>query len=591
MRTLLFLLLLACGPPAYDPNALPAVDDFALIDHQGGSFKLSRHADASAVVLYVYAAGCPIARQQLGDLADLAKRFDTVKFLLLDASPQDTAASVREEAEQFDIPFPILIDDRQLVAEALDVRRTGEAIVLDPAHRRLVWRGPIDDRMDYGGQREQAQHAWLADALTRLVNQQAVEPNTAEVRGCAVSLPRSKAERAATGAPTPTFTQDVAPILHDRCQVCHRPSGIAPWAMTSYEVVRGWAPMMREVIRTRRMPPWHADPWGPAFNHDLSLTPDQAATLVHWAEEGTPRGDGEDPFVRDGVPDQPDWPLGTPDILLTLPERKVPATGQVPYWRPHLALPITEPTWIRAAHVVPGNRKILHHALVFQVDAAHQNKRRDPNDDDELSIWQDLLFSAFVPGMEAGDPFPAGTGRLLMPGDELQLTVHYAPDGRKEVDQTRIGLYIAHEPPAAQFRVHAVANQDFRIPPGARAFPVQAEWVAPEPMMLLRVFPHMHLRGDTFTLEVVTPDGARQTVTRLPSYDFNWQRWYELTEPLFVPAGSRVICSGTFDNSAMNPNNPDPSAAVRQGLQTTNEMFVGYVAWRSATAAEATTPR
>lgn len=571
--------LWACGPREValpDLSGRPTVDDFALIDHTGAMFQLSRVADAKLVVVYTYGAGCPIARQQVEQINALAKKYaGKVQFVMLDANPQDDRAALAEEASAYGIAVPVLHDDRQLVAEGLGVVRTAEAIVLAPAQRRVAWRGPLDDRLDYGAQRPAAAHAWLEEALDGLLAGALVASPTAEVRGCLVSLPAAKASRAERGVPTPEYVHDVAPILAARCQRCHRPGGIGPWAMTSYEVVRGWAPMMREVIRTRRMPPWHADPAIGTFDHDLSLSPSEAAAIVHWAEEGAPRGEGEDPLAAP-LPALPEWPLGEPDYVITLPTQKIPANGFLPYRHFEVDVPVTEPVWIRAAHVLPGNAKILHHGTAFHLDEETLQSHKRGKD---LPIWRQSLLTTFVPGMWDGDVFPEESGRLLKPGEKLRFTMHYVTTGKKESDTTRVALYASAAPPPHVYRVIAVAEKELDLPPGARITKTAA-WRPETAIRIYKVFPHMHLRGVAFRLEVELPDGRVETLVSLPRYDFGWQRWYELSEPYDLPAGSEVRAIGTFDNTAANPFNPDPTAHVRWGEQTVDEMMIGYVAWR-----------
>ncbi len=583
MVPLLWMLLVwSCGSPArpdLDVSMLPKVDDFALIDHVGRSWRLGRQADARAVVVYSYGVGCPIARRQLADLSALATKYEAsgVRFVLLDASPQDDRAAIAAEAASFGITLPILHDDRQLVAEALAITRTGEAIVVLPSAQRLAWRGPIDDRLDVGAQRPTATRAFLQEALDAVLKGQPPPTDAPLASGCAIHLPRSKPARETSGEGSPTFVEDVAPVLVDRCQRCHRPGGVAPWAMTSFEVVRGWAPMMREMVRTRRMPPWHADPAVGVYANDLSLSVEEAQVIVHWAEEGTPRGDGPDPLVAHPPEPVGEWPLGPPDILLEVPTQRIPANGVLRYRHLRVPVPVTEPTWIRAADVIPSNASVLHHGTVVHVDGA-QEAQRAP---DDVPTWQEHFLTAFVPGMVEADVFPEESGRLLQPGDELRVTMHYVTTGKRETDTTRIGLYVADRPPASVYRVRAIVQDELRIPPGASEHKEVATWAPSGAVRLFGVFPHMHLRGHRFTLTVERPDGTSTVLLHIPQYDFSWQRWYTFKTPVDLPAGSVVTCTAVFDNSTANPNNPDPAARVRWGEQTTDEMLVGYVSWRS----------
>lgn len=109
----------------------------------------------------------------------------------------------------------------------------------------------------------------------------------AEAVGCIVNLPERERK---TGHAKISYVEQIAPLLQEKCVACHRPGGIGPWAMNGYENVRGFAPMIREVIRTKRMPPWYADAHFGNFVGDHSITAEQAQILVHWIEAGAPRG-------------------------------------------------------------------------------------------------------------------------------------------------------------------------------------------------------------------------------------------------------------------------------------------------------------
>jgi hypothetical protein len=584
------LWLLACGSPTQPPaevapapaelpwQTLPEVDDFALLDHAGAQHQLSR-ITAPYVVLFTYGVGCPIARQQLPTLAALAAAHPDVAVLLLDGNPQDDRAAVAAEVDAYDIAWPVLVDERQLVSESLQVTRTAEALVLAPDTRRLVWRGPIDDRLDYGTQRPASRH-YLAEVLAAVSEGRLPDTPQRPPKGCLVSLPDSQDARMAQGVGAPTFTEDVAPILQQRCQRCHRPDGVAPWAMTSYEVVRGWAPMMREVIRTRRMPPWQADPHVGRFRDDLSLLPQEARTIVHWAEEGTPRGDGDDPLATTPLDPIPEWAYGEPDLVVELPTQELPATGILPYRRFELDPGLDRDVWVRAAQLEPGNVKVLHHGTVLHLTRedldmpARKRKAKGGS-----AFKQDRVLTHFVPGGDIAEAYPPDTGKLLRADEWLHFTLHYTTTGRPETDRTRLGLWFLDAPPSRQLEVDVAIDTKFRIPPRAARHPVEASWKPDGPVLVHKVLPHMHLRGHSFHTEVVRADGRREPVLSVPAYDFNWQRWYVFDEPLTLAKGDRIHCRGVFDNSADNPANPEPHKAVRFGAQTLDEMFIGYVTY------------
>jgi peroxiredoxin len=561
---LVALLLLGAAPGA------PHVDDFTLLDHEGRSHRLSWYGDRKAVVLFVQGNGCPIARSTLPALATLRSEFAPrdVVFLGLNASPQDDRASVAREAHEYGIDFPILIDETQLVAESLAVTRTAEVLLIATDGWRVVYRGPVDDRLHYEAQRP-AREQHLRDALRALLAGKPVETPVREAPGCLINL--GGRDRARPNGVS--YTADVAPLLARRCVACHRTDGVAPWAMTGYEIVRGWAPMIREVVRTRRMPPWHADPAFGHFRNALAISGEEQRILVEWVEAGAPRGEGADPLAEK-LPAQPEWALGPPDLVIAAPEQEIPATGVVPYRYERVEVPIERDVWVREVDLQPSNRRVMHHGLAWIV---YPEGRRAPPT--EGPAFTSGMFAAYVPGREVY-PLPDGGGYLLPAGAKIRFQLHYTTTGRPERDAPRLGLYLSERPLAHELKTGAVASFDFAIPPGAPDHRETAERTIGRDILVYQWSPHMHYRGKSMRIEADFPDGRHETLLSVPSYHFNWQHRYVLAEPLRVPAGTRLVAHAAFDNSERNPANPDPTSWVRYGEQTFEEMLFGYFLYR-----------
>src|SRR3989475_13033607 len=83
-----------------------------------------------------------------------------------------------------------------------------------------------------------------------------------------------------------TFTKDVAPILQQHCQACHREGTIAPMSLLTYEQTRPWAKSIKAKVITRETPPWLMDKnvGIRQFNNDISLTDLELAPLVNRTE-------------------------------------------------------------------------------------------------------------------------------------------------------------------------------------------------------------------------------------------------------------------------------------------------------------------
>jgi peroxiredoxin len=563
-------LIFSCGPTTEEnPPVDIVVDDFGLHDHNGDFHQLYYHSDANAIVLYTQGNACPIVRNAVRDLAEVQEKFASqdVRFFLLNAHLQDNRVSIKQEAEDFDFPFPVLVDESQLVAEALGITRTAEAIVIDPKSWKIVFRGPVNDRVHYESQKEKAANEYLKDALTDFLTGKPIAEKYVSSPGCLVMYAEPK-----ESVNAPTFVHDVAPILQKRCINCHRAGGIAPWAMVSYEMVRGWSPMIREVVRTRRMPPWQADPHIGQFSNDLSLTSEEMRTIVHWVENGAIRGAGDDPLLgMDMIPET--WALGQPDWVVTLDTQRIQATGVVDYRYIEKEVSFQEDRWVKAVEILPGNRQVLHHTLVSVtypdgVDAPMDRANR----------WLDGLFATYAPGTEP-EVFPEGSGRFLPAGSKLVFQMHYTPTGKAETDQTRLGIFFADQPAEKEFLIKGPANGRFAIPPGAKAHPVQASWQFEEEVTLYGMLPHMHFRGKSMRYTAQYPNGEAEVLMSVPNYNFNWQRYYLLTEPKVLPPGTTILCEATFDNSVQNRFNPDPTATVYWGDQSFEEMMIGYISY------------
>jgi hypothetical protein len=382
------------------------------------------------------------------------------------------------------------------------------------------------------------------------------------VSGCAIAMPER--DRRAAHAQI-SYEETIAPLLLDKCVACHREGGIGPWQMASYEMIRGFAPMIREVVRTQRMPPWHADPHYQSFSNDRGLSKEQAKTLVHWIEAGAPRGAGADPLLAQRK-DWPKWPLGEPDLVVEMPAFTAPATGVVPYQMVEVKNPLKRDVWIRAVDYLPGDRSVLHH--VIGAAGAREERRGSTS------------LNNYVPGAEPLE-VPEGTGIFLPAGASFHFQMHYTPNGKETTDVTRMGLYFMKDPPQYNFRSFVVSNPRLKIPPNVNDHAETAERVFNQDAVIYSVHPHAHFRGKAAKFVAQYPDGREEVLLNVPAYDFNWQSTYDLVEPITVPAGTKIVYTHTYDNSPQNKANPDPNREVPWGQQTWDEMIFGVLRYRN----------
>jgi len=228
------------------------VPNFGLHDHNGDFHTLYYYGDAKAVVLYVQQNSCPINRKAVKDLKSVRRQFKGkgIEFFMLNSSVQDDRTAIQQEAEEFNMDFPILKDEAQLVAEALQLHRTNEAIVLDPSTWTVVYRGPINERLGYESERDDADNHYLADALNAQLKGELPLETLVKGKGCLIK----RVHEDVAAFASISYEKDVAPILVDKCMKCHVEGGIAPWQMKNYETVFGWSNMMREVLQKNYKP-------------------------------------------------------------------------------------------------------------------------------------------------------------------------------------------------------------------------------------------------------------------------------------------------------------------------------------------------
>ena len=367
-------------------------------------------------------------------------------------------------------------------------------------------------------------------------------------------------------AQTPTFYRDVLPILQAHCQQCHRPGEVAPMPLLSYNQVRPWAKAIRAAVLTRQMPPWFADPCCGKFANDPSLSPSQRDTIARWVQAGAPEGDAKQaPPPRlwiDG------WNLpAPPDAVLAMARPfPVPAKEAVDYQYSIVPTGFTQDRWVTAAEVRPTSPSVVHHAVVY-IREPGQTWTRGPTKADILTVY--------TPGTSA-DILPAGMAKLVKAGSDLVFEIHYTPNGKATTDQTQVGLVFAKSPPRKRVLTLQLNSTTFQIPPGDPNHRVEVSGTLPNDALLLSFLPHMHLRGKAFEYNITSPGGAAVTLLRVPHYDFYWQLSYRLAEPILLKKGTRLEAVAWFDNSANNPRNPDPTVGVSYGLQSSQEMLVGF---------------
>jgi hypothetical protein len=359
-----------------------------------------------------------------------------------------------------------------------------------------------------------------------------------------------------------TFYRDVLPILQNHCQECHRPGQMAPMSLRTYEESRPWAKAIRDQVRSRKMPPWPADPCCGHFSNDRSLTPPEIEVLAKWADTGAQKGN-----LQDAPPAKvwtEGWNLPSHDLDLTMPQAfPVPASGAIEYQYFPIPTGFTEDRWVQAVEVKPGDRTVVHHIVVYLQEPGAAPIRGATKAD---------ILTVYAPG-STPDSWPEGMAKLIKAGSELVLEIHYTPKGKRASDRTSVGFVFAKKPPEKRVLTLQLNNDHFLIPAGEKDYRVTAWGSLPNDALLLSFFPHMHLRGKSFQYALIDD---KITLLNIPNYDFYWQLSYRLKTPVPLKKGTRIQCWGTFDNSANNPRNPNPSVDVTYGQQSWQEMMIGF---------------
>ena len=387
-----------------------------------------------------------------------------------------------------------------------------------------------------------------------------------------------------------TFNQDVLPILERKCQTCHRPGEIAPMPFLTYENTRPWAKAIKSAVLTHKMPPWPADSQFGHFSNDPRLTKQEVETLIAWADGGAPEGNPSTPSVA-----RPDGWTIPPDLIFTLPEFSIPATGVVELSDVTLPTGFTKDTWITSIEIRPGNREVVHHAIIeivpHQKDDQHglwnaDAKKRDAEGVATKRIprsdrLRDMtgVEAVYVPGAAPADYRLHDAAKLIPAGSDLLVQMHYTPKGKAATDRTMIGFTLSHGEPARRFiTVNPTALRDashFHIPPGDPDWETRTEVIFKQDAQLVWFLPHMHLRGKDMTYRLISPGGESQTLLNV-KWDFDWQFAYDTSTPISVSKGSRLQVTAHFDNSTNNRLNPNPHRDVFWGDQTWEEMMVPW---------------
>jgi hypothetical protein len=378
-----------------------------------------------------------------------------------------------------------------------------------------------------------------------------------------------------------TFYKDVLPVLQKNCQGCHRPGEAAPFSLLTYESSRPWAKAIKTAVLTKKMPPWFAGAPSTQFMNDRSLGDADVKTLSGWADDGAAAGNPKDAPKPLVWPEG--WAIGKPDVVFETPTAiPVPEKGTIEYKYVIVPTGFTEDKYIQFAEARPSDRAHSHHMAIFirppgskWMEGYPTGEVFEPINAKEGGKGQKEFFVTFAPGT-LPERMQPGQAKLISAGSDIVFQLHYTANGKPGSDRPKLGLIFSKEPPTVRVRTVYASLNDFEIPAGNSNFQIQATYKLDRDATMINLFPHMHVRGKSFEYQIIYPTGETETVLTVPRYNFNWQLTYDLQSPRVLPKGTVVQATASYDNSAANPMNPDPTVTVHQGEQSWDEMLTGF---------------
>jgi thiol-disulfide isomerase/thioredoxin len=531
------------------------------------------HEDTRAIVCVFMSTECPLVKLYVPTLQAMEKEFrpQGIQFLGVFSNAFETLPMINAYGEEMNIPFPILKDDRKHFADCVHAERTPEVVVLDREFR-VRYKGLINDQFRAGGKRPKVEKDFLRDALRQLVAGEEIAKPLTLASGCHIEGPGKSTLRTEL-----TYSRDIAPLIQESCQTCHRPGQVGPFSLLTYKQVRRHARMIEEVITDRRMPPWHAETENKVaggFHNDRRLSQDAIDKIVDWVRGGAPEGDPADlPPKREWKSSE--WEIGEPDLVLEMQEEfEVPADGVLNYKYFKVRPQLTEDRWVKAVEIQPGNAAVVHHISVH-VAAPRRRKLFG-----RLAAWhlygsegeRARVLGSYAPGAPV-IVHGKDHAMKLPKGYDLIFEVHYTPIGTVEKDRSRIGLVFDDATPKHEVKEAWVIERKVEIPAGDSHYAIENTYTLEKSSKIMSLRPHMHLRGKSWRFELISPDGKVSPLMTVPRWDYEWQDLFEFKNPITVPAGTKIRCVAHWDNSANNPNNPDATRTIDWGLQSEDEMM------------------
>lgn len=577
------LALLAVNDRAASESGKPStamlgkrIDDFRLADLEGRRWSLQALAGKRATVLVFLSFECPVSAGYSEPLNDLARKFQEKGVAVIGIVPgaNNKAAEVAKQAGEYKVAFRVLLDPKFDAVSAVAAEFTPEAFLLDQ-DLVLRYRGRIDDAYArrLKNNSKISRHD-LQQALVDLLGGRRIAVSATQPVGC----PIQRESAAAVEDGKVSYYRDVLPILQRRCQSCHRPDGIGPFSLMNHGQAVRWAADIKEFTKSRQMPPWKPLP-GQEFHQQRRLSDKEIATLAAWVDAGKPAGNSADAPHTEPV--QKSWPLGRPDVELTVPGPFHLGPSGADTFR-YFVVPseLLKDSFVVAIDVKPGAPRVVRGVMLFAdrsgrtLDEQARQRTKKGQDygagfttRDDMGLPMTGFLGSWTPGQE---PFVLqDAGYFLPAGADVVMKIHYHRSGRPEADTTTVGLYLAKKPVRRVWN-WIISGPDCHIPAGEKNFPVETSITSRRDCQVVSIMPH--LAGLGREMKITVSGKKPGTLLAINDWDSGWQQNYILKRPLALAAGTRVTLDAIYDNSAQNPSNPNrPPRAAVVGMEDNGE--------------------
>ncbi len=574
-------------------KAIGEILNFSLLDHNGVYQELYRQTDVDNILIVSGDVNCESFEDLINNLAKIQN--SKIRVFVVSINDHSFRPFMTSLSNQLNSQISILIDSSHVVSNELGFKKSGDYILIAKNEWKKVIRGNIINNPNAINEKLSKLNINFKIAITK--------------KSCDLII-RSISEQI-------SYEEKIAPIFSSKCLNCHSKTGSIPPYFDSYEKIKNWKQMSKETLLTGRMPPVSFDPIFGNYANDITLTDDEKFLLVNWYNQGSPRNGNRDP-IKDFSPKEP--PKVNPDDYLYSVEmatpHKIPPGGEIEYKYFQLGGPVPFDMWIKGYKTISSNPRQLHHEslmitskpLSFYESLANKLFQRDQKED-EISKNTDgdififtlralekyehkyandtyLRVQTWGAGRREVNVYPKKIGAFIPKGSYLILETHYMGTGRTEYEKSKIEFYGSKVKPKKMNPIHSysLVNSNFEVPPNVKNYEVKSPiWSPNRDIYLITFLGHLHMRGKSVRLDLISENGERRTLISIPNFYYGWQTGSSLrpNEPIYVKSTDQLQTICYYDNSEHNPFNPDPNKKVKFGQRVDRtemcKMNFGYI--------------